>query len=181
MSSNYSILNPEGIYFVTLSTVKGVDVFTTKIYRDIILKTLRYFRKERGLIIFSWCIMSNHVYMILSTRNNDLSEVLRDMKEFTCKEIMKAIELENDSRKEWMLSMFRLIGEEKNDYKKDQFWQEENHSMELLNSIVINEKLDYIHENPVKAGIVEEAESYIYSSARDYSGIRGLLKIEYLE
>ena len=62
--------------------------------------------------------------------------------------------------------------------KKYQFWQQDNHPIELYSNYFIDQKVEYIHNNPVVAGLVEKAEEYIYSSAKNYSGEQGLLKLE---
>ena len=69
----------------------------------------------------------------------------------------------------------------KNSRNKDyQFWQQENHPVQLTTVSFTLEKLNYVHNNPVKAGIVEKPEDYLLSSARDYNSTKGLLPIEHL-
>jgi hypothetical protein len=69
---------------------------------------------------------------------------------------------------------------EANSKNKDyQFWQQENHPIELISNKFIDQKLDYIHKNPVKAGLVDEPWEYRYTSARDYmNDQKGLLEVE---
>ncbi|MFM7983128.1 MAG: transposase [Candidatus Fonsibacter sp.] len=83
-----------------------------------------------------------------------------------------------ESRKEWMLSMFKNAGEYNTNNKNFQFWKQDNKPIELWSNEVLDQKLDYLHNNPVVEGIVEKPEDYLYSSARDYAGIKGLLQIE---
>lgn len=180
----YKIRNREGIHFITFAVVEWVDVFTRKKYRDILIESLKHCQQERGLLIYSWCVMSNHVHLIVSARNNDTSEILRDFKKFTSKEIIKAIsDYAGESRREWMLAIFRNAGEQNSRNKAYQFWRQENHPKELFGPEFTYQKLEYIHNNPVEAGVVEKAEEYLYSSARDYyEGKRvGLLEIEFLD
>ena len=57
MSRNYKFHNPEGIYFVSFAVVDWVDVLTKPTYKDILVDSLAYCQKNKGLIIFCWCIM----------------------------------------------------------------------------------------------------------------------------
>lgn len=179
----YKIRNQEGVHFITFAVVEWVDVFTRKEYRDLLLDSLRYCQKEKGLVLYGWCIMSNHLHLILSSRNNQTSEVLRDFKKYTAKQIISAIEHnEQESRKEWMLQIFRRCGAANSHNQQFQFWRQDNHPKELYSPHFSLQKLEYIHNNPVEAGIVEKAEEYLYSSARDYYYGKklGLLDIEWL-
>ncbi len=184
MSSNYKINNPEGIYFLTFSVVNWVDVFSRKLYRDIFLDSLRYCQKEKGLKIYSWVIMSNHVHLIASSDTGDLSGTIRDIKKFTSSKIISTIKNNKyESRRDWMINIFAESGKKNCQNKNYQFWKQNNQPKELLleeNSFAI-QKLDYIHNNPVAAGVVDKPEEYLYSSARDYCGINGLLTVQYLE
>ncbi len=87
----YKIRNKEAIHFITFAVVEWIDVFTRKVYRDLLLDSIRYCQKEKGLILHSWCIMSNHVHLVISARDNNPSDILRDFKKYTSKKINKAI------------------------------------------------------------------------------------------
>ena len=124
--------------------------------------------------------MSNHVHLVVSAVRNNLSDILRDFKKFTSKQIIKTIENHpRESRKEWMLKIFSSAGQKNSRNTNYQFWQQDSHPIELFSEKFINQKINYIHLNPVKAGIVDKAEEYIYSSARDYFYGKncGLLKL----
>jgi REP element-mobilizing transposase RayT len=179
----YKIRNKEGIHFITFAVVEWVDVFTRKEYRDIVLDSVRYCQKEKGLILYAWCIMSNHVHLVVSAENNDTSDILRDFKKFTSKQIIAAIaKNEQESRRDWMLKIFKEQGEKNNRNLIYQFWRQDNQPKELFSDTFSSQKLNYIHNNPVEAGLVDKAEEYLYSSARDYYFGKnvGLLKIEFL-
>jgi len=107
-AGGYKILNKEGIHFITFAVVEWVDVFTRKAYCDIVLDSLRHCQSERGLNIHGWCIMSNHIHLVVSAKKEDTSDILRDFKKFTSKQIIKAIsENKSESRQEWMLQFFK--------------------------------------------------------------------------
>ncbi len=80
-----------------------------------------------------------------------------------------------------MLWLFKEAGKSNSNNKYYQFWQQDNHPLELSGNLLIDQKLSYLHNNPVEAGIVDEPESYLYSSARDYSGRKGFIDIEFIE
>jgi len=179
VSVKYKILDPEGVYFVSYATTGWIDVFTRETYCNIALESLAYCQEKKGLILHAWCIMPSHIHLLASTKipENKLEKILQDTKKFTAREIIKAIE-ENrlESRKEWMLKQFKQSGKA----GINQFWQHDNHPIETYSNEIIQQKIDYIHNNPVEAGIVDEPWHYRYSSSRDYAGIKGLLKVEML-
>ena len=179
----YKIRDQQAIYFITFAVVNWVDIFTRKDYKDIVLDSLRYCQKEKGLIIYGWVIMNTHVHFIFSAKQGfELSNILRDFKKYTSDKVIKAIEQNPvESRKEWMLNLFKQAGKNNRRNTRYQFWQQDNHPIELSNNFMIDQKLEYIHNNPVKAGIVEKVEDYLYSSAMDYyTDQKGLLEIEFL-
>lgn len=179
----YKIKNKEGIHFITFAVESWVVVFTRKDYTEIVLDSLRFCQQEKGLQIHAWCIMSNHVHLVISAKENNPSEILRDFKKFTSQQIIKAItDHPRESRKQWMLEIFAKAGTANNRNKTYQFWRQDNHPIELFSSNFIEQKLDYIHNNALAAGIVDKAEEYVYSSARDYYNGKscGLLNIELL-
>jgi REP element-mobilizing transposase RayT len=172
MSTKYKCNTTGGLYFVTMTVKHWIDVFTRRDYKDIIVSSLHYCQKEKGLEIFAWVIMSNHLHLIVRAKEGcSLPDILRDFKKFTSKQIVKAIE-ENpqESRKGWLIRGVKIK-------EGHQLWMVGSHPIELWNNAVIDEKLNYLHQNPVKSGYVFRAEDYIYSSAGDYAGEKGLIEI----
>lgn len=178
MSIKYKFRDQTAVYFVSFATVSWIDVFTRRIYKDILVDSLNYCVEKKGLIVYGWVIMTNHVHLIAGTTDMDLQDILRDLKKFTSKAIITAIkENQQESRREWMVSMFEKAGKKNSNNNHYQFWQQHNHPIVLDNTAIFGQKLDYIHENPVKAGFVENAIDYPYSSARDYAGEKGLVEV----
>lgn len=182
MSRAYKFHNPEGLYFITFATVAWVDVFTRRDYKDILVESLRFCQREKGLLLYAWVVMSNHVHLIAAARDGHrLQDIMRDLKKYTSKQMLKAIaEHPGESRKEWMLRMFREAGEANSNNKDFQFWQQHNKPIELSSNEMIERYVNYLHENPVKAGYVELAEDYVYCSGPAIAGKPGLLKLEEL-
>lgn len=182
MSRKYKFYNKEGLYFVSFATINWIDVFVRDEYFDTILKSLDYCRKNKGMEIYSYCIMTSHVHLIFRAEDANSGDVLRDFKTYTSKQLQALIEENNrESRKEWMLWMMERAGAKNSNVKNRQFWQQHNKPIELWSTEVIDQKVEYILMNPVKAGFVNEAEHWRYSSAIDYSGGKGLLEIDFID
>lgn len=181
MGFAYKFHDPNGLYFVSCATVQWVDVFTRSIYSDIVVESLAYCIKHKGLVLHAWVIMPNHIHLIISRKDESrLSDIMRDFKKFTSSKIIAAINSTTESRRSWMLWIFQSAGEHNTNNTNYQFWQQENHPILLETAKFTKQKVDYLHENPVRARLVDTPERYIYSSARDYAGETGLLPITIL-
>ncbi len=178
MSEKYKIFDQVKPYFLTLTVVGWVDLFTRKSHKMTIIDSLSYCQKEKGLEIYGFCIMSSHIHMIARASGDfTLSEILRDLKKFTSKLLVKNIINENESRKNWMLELFRNASKKQKGKTIYKVWQDGNHPEEISSNKFFDEKLDYIHNNPVKELIVEKPEDYFFSSARNYAGLDNYLDV----
>jgi len=126
--------------------------------------------------------MSNHIHLIISTKTyqENISEIIRDFKKFTSGEIVWAIRSGGESRREWMLSLMSQEAKRSGRAKWFKLWRDDNHAVEIDGIMTgIDERLEYIQNNPVKNGLVENAWEYLNSSARDYQLERkGMIDIE---
>jgi putative transposase len=180
-TTSYRIKDEEAMYYLTFATVEWLDVFTRKRYKDIVIDSLRYCQQEKGLELYSWVLMSNHMHMIVKAKEGyKLSGIIRDFKKFTAQRIIKAIQEESESRRGWLLAEMLKAGQQNSKKQTFQLWRNDNHPIELSSNEVINQKADYIHNNPVAEGIVERAGYYLYSSAKNFEGEEGLLIIDVL-
>lgn len=185
MSRVLKIKNPQGLYFVTFTVIHWIDLFTRPEYRDILINSLKHCQEKKGLVIHAFVIMSSHLHLIISRKDDgeQLSGIIRDLKKFTSKELVKTIEVISESRREWLLRAFSKAGRHNSNNTHYQVWQQDNHPVELVTQKFIRQKLDYIHMNPVRAKIVFNPIDYVYSSATAYAG-RALecpLDVEILE
>lgn len=178
MSRNYKFHNPEGVYFVSFAVVEWLDVFTRNEYKDFVVDSLRYYQLNKQMEVYAWCIMTNHVHLVFKSAGSQKPEaLLADFKRFTSKQIVKAIrENPQESTKEWLLAQFKKAAMASSNVKHHQFWRHDNKPIELWSNKVIDEKINYIHNNPVEAGLVFQPEHYPYSSAVDYAGLKGILE-----
>lgn len=179
MSRKYKFHNPSGVYFISFATVYWLDVFTRQVYFSILEESIDYCRKEKGMELYAFCFMTNHVHLIFRSVNEDPSGLIRDFKGYTARKLIKAIE-ENpqESRKEWLLWMMERAGSKKSNVKNRQFWQQHNKPIELWSEKVIQQKIDYIHNNPVVSGFVSDPIDWKYSSAKNYQDNSGVLVID---
>ena len=178
MKEGYVIRDPSLPHFITATIVDWIDVFSRKNYRDVVIECFDFCIQNKGMILYGYVIMSNHIHFIVQSKDGKLSDLIRDFKKFTAKTILDKIQTEPESRREWMLERFKLASESHSRNKNFQFWQYGNHPEEIYTNKFMWSKLDYIHLNPVRAGIVAKASHYIYSSASNYVNDCGLLTIE---
>lgn len=172
MSEKYKT-HSDGLYFVTFSVVGWLDVFTRRVYQEILIDSINYCKQNKQLKIFCYCIMPSHVHFISYSENGSLSNVLRDLKAHTAKQLIKAIE-ENpqESKKELFLKLFKYFGNKSPQNQQMQFWKHDNHPFFLYSNKMIEQKIDYIHNNPVEAGFVNHGYEWRLSSANEDSPIK---------
>jgi REP element-mobilizing transposase RayT len=125
--------------------------------------------------------MSNHVHLIIQSKHDNLSDIIRDFKKHTAKVILKQIKEGRESRREWLLERFSKATESHNRNKTYQFWKYGNHPEEIYSTKFLWVKLDYIHLNPIRSGLVEKASHYKYSSATNYVLGDGLLGVTVID
>ncbi len=181
MSSKYKFINADGIYFVTATVVDWVDVFTRDEYRNILMDSFRFCQEKQGLQIYGWVLMTNHVHLICSTSDKSgIAMVIKNIKSFTAMKLINAIvNNTKESRKGWMLDIFEKNGLQNKSNQRFQFWQHENHPILLDNDdLRFSQRLQYLHENPVRAGFVDLPQEWKYGSAIDfYTTNKGLLNL----
>ena len=178
-ADNYIIKNQNAVYFLTFTVTDWVDVFTRKEYKIEIVNSLNFCIENKGLIIYAWCLMSNHLHLVCQAKEGfSISNIIRDFKKFTSKAIVKLIQEIPESRRDWLLYRFEYAGKYDNRIKKYKFWQETNHAVLLDNSEMIDQRISYIHENPVRALIVARAHEYLFSSAGDYASEKGYVDVQ---
>jgi REP element-mobilizing transposase RayT len=173
MSRKYKIRDQDKLYFVTFTVIRWLDVFTRNIYKDIFLESLKYCQKYKGLEVCAYCIMTSHVHLIIG-RNKEpaLESIVRDIKKYTAVKIIEAIKNNpGESRRELFLWLFEKAGRNNTNNTRYQFWQQHSHPIELASNEMIDQRLNYIHNNPVEAGIVLSPEHYLYSSAINYANL----------
>ena len=171
-ADNYFIGDQNAPNFLTFTVVDWIDVFTREVYKNVIVDSLNYCIENKGLIIYAWCLMSNHLHLVVQAMEGfRISDIIRDFKKFSSKKIFESVKSPNESRREWMLYRFRFAGKYTNRVKNYKFRQDTNHAILLDSSEIIDQKVNYFHQNPVIALIVRNPEDYLFSSASDFCGL----------
>lgn len=178
MSERYKVGDHTIPHFITITVIDWVDLFTRPVYKDIVLASLGYCREHKGLMIHAYCIMTSHIHLIVSSEREMLNDIIRDFKKFTSKELVKAIKEIPESRREWLLNKFEYAASRLKRGVNYKLWQDGFHPVELNTNKMFDERLDYIHNNPVEEGITWSAEEYKYSSASNYSGTESVMNVD---
>lgn len=179
-ADGYKIRDQKGLYFMTFTVEGWIDLFSRKTYRDLFLKNMKYCREQKGLSVGAYVIMTNHVHVIWQSKTGKLSDTVRDFKSYCTKQFIETIQKGGESRSEWLLYMFRFHAARTNRNKEYKIWTNDNHPEEITSREFLLPKLNYIHENPVRAGWVTKTEDYLYSSASNYCTGKGLFEVDYL-
>lgn len=155
MSFRIYNVNENEIHFLTLKTVEWIDVFTKSEYFKIIIKSLKYCQKEKGLLIYEYVIMTNHLHFIL--------QVINDFKRFTTNQIWESLKKDNRT---YIINVLEESSKKKKGYNR-QVWQRENWPVLIYSDKFLEQKINYIHYNPVEKDYVKNPEEWLYSSARN--------------
>jgi len=170
MGRKYAIRDQQGLHFVTFTVVNWIDLFIRDEYKETIIESLRYCQKRKGLSVYAYCIMTSHIHLIVSSEEGaNLSDVIRDFKSYTSTQLKNKIkENSKESRREWLIWMFERAGKKNKRNDSFQLWQQNNHPIELSSNEMMDQRLDYIHNNPVEAGFVDDPNSWVWSSCSSY-------------
>lgn len=167
MTQIYKI-HPKGWYFVTLTVVGGIDVFTRYEYCDLLVESLNYCIDHKRLRVYEYAIMPNRLYMIAGVEEgrNNLPKVLRDLKSLSAKQLLRAIaEHPEDNRKEWLMRLFQFFANRYQHDSEHHFWQFGNQPVDLEKYAQKDLPLPTPLEQLLKEKIVDEPQHYIYCSA----------------
>ncbi len=176
MRSRYTITESEGIYFLTLTIVDWLPVFTTPATCAIALDALRYCREEKGLRLYAYVLLENHAHLVAEAP--DLMRCMQSYKRHTARAL---INWAQDTEKGWLLHHFAYCKKAFKHNSRYQVWQEGVHPQLIQGDDMLRQKMVYIHNNPVRRGYVDIPEHWRYSSARNYEcGDHSVLEIDVL-
>ena len=163
MRSRYRINAENAAHFITSTVVEWLPVFTTSACCDILVRSFDYCRQHKGLRIYAWVILDNHFHAIVSGPN--LAETLRDLMKFTARQILDQLKLEG---RQWLLNQLAYFCAAHKRESVHQVWQEGVHPQSIASDEMMLQKLEYLHNNPVKRGLVASPEHWVYSSAHEW-------------
>ena len=169
--SRYKITVPESPHFITLTVLHWIPVFTRQETVNILLDALRFLAKD-GLKIYAYVVLENHCHFIVQSKALD-RDIAR-YKSYTAKQMIQYL---SENKVKQILEQLAFYKKAHKGDRAYQFWQEGVHPELIQSDNMMRQKIEYIHQNPVKRGYVDNAEHWRYASARDYGGQQGLLEI----
>ena len=171
--SRYKVYEPTHPHFITLTVLHWIPLFTNTKSVDILLDCFMYLQKNDNLKIYSYVILENHLHLVASS--DDIAKTIKKFKSYTAKKLLKLLQEENIKTILEQLAFYKKAHKKTTTY---QVWQEGMQPKLIQDEKTMIQKIEYIHNNPVKRGYVDEARHWRYSSARDYDDEKGLLDIE---
>lgn len=174
--SRYKIHETDYPYFLTSTIVDGLPLFANPEIAQIVLEGLLFLQESRDVDLFGYVIMENHIHFV--AKGDNLSEKLKNFKSFSARQIINFLEFGNFHRLLKQLQRAKLKHKTQSKY---QVWQEGLHPKQITTSDMMVQKIEYIHNNPVKRGYVDLPEHWRYSSGRNYLELKALLPITLYE
>ena len=169
--SRYKIIHPEQPHFITLTVLHWIPIFTRPETVNILLDALKFLSQE-GLKVYAYVVLENHCHLVVQSKALD-RDIAR-YKSYTAKQMIQYL---SKNKVKQILDQLAFYKKAHKDDRAYQFWQEGVHPELIQGNEMMRQKVDYIHNNPVKRGYVDKAEHWRYSSARDYLGQAGLLEV----
>lgn len=171
--SRYRIYDNLSPHFLTCTVVAWIPLFNNTDLIDILYATLRFMQKHNRLIIHAYIIMDNHLHFVAASEN--LSKEIGNFKSYTARRIIDTLKENKENRVLEQLARAKAL--HKTD-RQFQVWQEGSHPQVIQNKAMMMQKIEYIHHNPVKQGLIDNPVQWKYSSAANYAGEHGLLDVE---
>lgn len=168
MSEKYKVIDSTIPTFITITVVDWVDLFIRPIYCNILDESLNYCIQEKGLSVHAYVYMTSHIHLIVTAPDGELQKVIRDFKKFTSKRLIEAIKEYPESRRTWLLRKFNHEAHRSGRATNYKLWKDGFHPIILDTLLKIEQRVNYIHHNPVEAEIVFHERDYVNSSYRNY-------------
>ncbi|EDZ61648.1 protein containing DUF1568 [Sulfurimonas gotlandica GD1] len=171
--SRYKIHEQTHPHFITCTILHWIPIFTRVDTTEIVFDTLEYLQEKDNLKLHAYVILENHLHLIASS--DDIAKSMRSFKSYTAKQILKHLQEKNVKTILDQLSFYKKAHKVDATY---QLWQEGYSPKLIVDDKMMIDRINYIHNNPVKRGYIDEAKHWRYSSARDYEDIKGLIYVE---
>jgi putative transposase len=173
--SHYRVLGAQP-HFITCSTVQWMPIFSKPELVAILLDSLRFLQTQQRLTLYGYVIMENHLHLIAAAE--DLAKQMSNFKSFTARSMIDW--LRSYQPKSYWLQQLAAAKQCHKTGQRYQLWQEGCHPQMIVSEAMLRQKLDYIHNNPIKRGYVDDPAHWRYSSYRNYLGLPGLLEVTIL-
>ena len=170
--TRYKFLDGNRPYFITSTVVGWLPLFASPHIVDIVVNSLKFLQNERDLSLFAYVIMVNHVHLIVASEN--VPKDIGNFRSYTARRIVDYLERK---KAEAFLEVMKFF---KAGHKKDreyQVWQEGLKPKVILDKEMMLQKINYIHNNPVRSGLVDDSLHWRYSSARNFVDLPAVLEI----
>jgi putative transposase len=180
MNQDNKNLERQDCSYLTFNTVDWVDVFIRPTYKQVITDTLNYFVEKKGFTVYAWCLMTNHLHLLAKAKDGSgLAMIEKEFKKITTNQIMEAFDLEPELRRNWIMQRFENFSQSLKKIEKFQLWQSCSNPtyIDFKQVYKLQERVLHIHENPVRDRVVTNPEDYLYSSAGDYAGKKGMVRV----
>jgi REP element-mobilizing transposase RayT len=151
-------------YYLTSVAKNRLPVFRIDPIKQIVCGALDEARNSGGIMIFAYVIMPDHIHLITDSARS-ISDVLRFTNGISAKRVIDYLKENN-----FESSLKKLRQQEKNRSHKHSLWEHHSNAFSITGEETMMQKVNYIHQNPVTAALVERAEDYLFSSARLWKG-----------
>jgi REP element-mobilizing transposase RayT len=168
MSERFKVKDQEENYFITMTIVDWIDLFTRDRYIHLLEDSMNYCIEQKGLVVYVYVIMPSHVHMIIGSKKLGINIIIRDLKKFTSKAFIGAIKEPGESRSEWLLDIFSLHAKKSKRHTNFKVWKDGFHPKIMDRTTKLEAAFNYIHYNPIEAGYVKNEQDWIHSSASAY-------------
>jgi REP element-mobilizing transposase RayT len=170
--TGYRIFEVEHPYFLTCTIVGWLAVFTRPEAVQILFDSWNFLEKERDFRLYGYVVLENHLHVIASAPH--LANAIKSFKMYTARHIIDLLETHGAKVLLKQLRALKLRHKTDSEY---QCWEEGSKPKQIDGDVMMLQKLEYIHNNPVKRGYVDDPVHWRYSSARNYAGMPGLIKV----
>jgi len=170
--SRYQFKELNKPYFMTLTICDWQPIFTRPESVDIIFETWRYLQENSNFKLYGYVILENHIHLI--AQSNNIAKDIQRFKSYTARKIIDHLKEQNVRLILDQLAFYKKEHKTNSDY---QLWQEGSHPQSIESEDILRQKLEYMHNNPVKRGYIDKPEHWRYSSARNYTGEQGLIAV----
>ena len=170
--SRYKIYEKNAPHFQTCTINEWKPLFTRPATTQIILDSFSYRQQHENFKLYAYVILENHLHCIIQTDN--LNKAMSSFKSYTAKLLIDCLKQNNASKLLKKLAFHKRLHKVDRQY---QVWEEGNHPQLIYDETMLLQKIEYIHNNPVKRGYVDKPTDWRYSSARNYAGMPGLIPV----
>lgn len=172
--TRYRIRSPRHPYFPTCTVIDWITLFNDPQLVRIVLDSWSFLQDQNRLGLYGYVILENHLHFIADSQS-DLAQDVASFKSFTARRITEVL---SEKGRKYLLDQLHWGKMPHKHDRMHQVWQEGSHPQQIADEAMLRQKLEYMHYNPVRRGYVDDPRHWRYSSARDYAGAEGLIRLK---